>query len=263
MKTREETHKDKMEDLYARPKFPEAVDLWAAYYAKDKEEIRYSDWRHLNPERQSMENKIWNKWISPGSRILDAGCGKGFFLKRIYESFGESIAYEGIDLSSHIIQEAQRHFSPAIYTVGAAEKLPYPEAHFDYVQFITVLAYVMDVGAALKEACRVLKPGGRLLMVNHRSSLDPLLAYSLYRSVKDQIQGRKKDPCETARHSIVHAAEENGLTLLECGHFAAHINFPFYRRLKVPADFLMGVVEFANRLPGGLFKNLEYRVYQK
>ena len=74
-----QSHKKLMDNLYLHPKFPAAVDPWASFFAKSKNDIQYSNWRHLNTKRQEIENKVWKKLISPGSKILDIGCGKGFF----------------------------------------------------------------------------------------------------------------------------------------------------------------------------------------
>jgi ubiquinone/menaquinone biosynthesis C-methylase UbiE len=57
-----------------------------------------------------------------------------------------------------------------------AEKLPFPDDSFDTVGFTFVLCTVPDPGAGLREIARVLKPGGRLLYLEHVRSPDPGLA---------------------------------------------------------------------------------------
>ena len=60
--------------------------------------------------------------------------------------------------------------------LGSAERLPFNDASFDTVVFTKTLCTVKDVATALKEAARVLRPNGRLLVLEHVRSQDPRLA---------------------------------------------------------------------------------------
>ena len=64
----EKSHKNLMEELYSDPKFPDAVDLWASFFAKDERDVEYSDWRHLNKKRQEIENRVWRRFIMRGEK---------------------------------------------------------------------------------------------------------------------------------------------------------------------------------------------------
>ena len=59
---------------------------------------------------------------------------------------------------------------------ASAQELPFEDDSFDTAVFTLVLCTVPDPGAALAEAARVLKPGGKLLFVEHVRSEDPGLA---------------------------------------------------------------------------------------
>jgi ubiquinone/menaquinone biosynthesis C-methylase UbiE len=59
---------------------------------------------------------------------------------------------------------------------AAADRLPFEDDSFDTAVFTLVLCTVPDAGAALKEAARVLRPGGKLLFVEHVRSQEPGLA---------------------------------------------------------------------------------------
>jgi len=263
------THKDKTDYVYKKAKFPEAVDLWASYFARDKIDVRYSNWRHLNPRRQEIENRIWRKIIKPGNSVLDIGCGKGFFLKRIYDSFGDAVSYTGIDISPTVIHEAVTYFSYPDYYVGDAENLPFRDNSFDYVQLISTLTHVQNIQNTLGEAHRVLKEGGYLFIVIHKRHVDPLIVSNVYGSLKKLIK-KSSDKVTVAprsynstRRNMFQSLTKDTFKYIERGDLVAHVNMYFYRKVHVPVELLFGIVSIVNKLPVGIFKDLEYRVYQK
>jgi ubiquinone/menaquinone biosynthesis C-methylase UbiE len=267
-------HKELMDELYQNPKFPEAVDLWTSFFADSPETIQYSNWRHLNPKRQAIENKVWKKIITPGSKILDLGCGKGFFLKRLYENFGTALEYFGVDISSTAIQQAQAYFNLARYFIAAGEKLPFAAENFDAILIISTLEHVESPALVLQEAYRVLKSGGYLYLVFHKRSLDPLILYTLYalalkflkKFVPKKLEPDNKQytfPISRVRAETFKSLQRLKCRKIERGDLVSEVNLAFYRKLKVPISWLMKVAEATNRLPCSLFKNLEYWVYQK
>lgn len=68
------------------------------------------------------------------------------------------------------------------FEVGNAERLPYPDDSFDFVTISFGLRNVTDIDAALKEMCRVLRPGGRFECLEFSKVRDPLLrkVYDVY-----------------------------------------------------------------------------------
>ncbi len=93
--------------------------------------------------------------------LLDVGCGGGF----LSEEFARAgFAVSGIDPIAESIAAAQQHARASglsiDYRVGAAESLPCVDASFDCVACCDVLEHVDDLELAVKEAARVLKPGG-------------------------------------------------------------------------------------------------------
>jgi SAM-dependent methyltransferase len=103
----------------------------------------------------------------PGDRILDVGCGPGFFELELAAEVGDQGSVTGVDVSPASIAVAQAkaegHANLAFHEAEATA-LPGGDAEFDRAFSVQVLEYVPDVDAALRELHRVLKPGGRAVV---------------------------------------------------------------------------------------------------
>jgi ubiquinone/menaquinone biosynthesis C-methylase UbiE len=96
----------------------------------------------------------------PRERLLEVGCGTGFFLRDIAAT-GTSCV--GIDPSREMLSVAEsRPVENVSYLQACAEALPFRNASFDGVLFFTTLEFVQDDQAAVLEAARVVRSGGRL-----------------------------------------------------------------------------------------------------
>jgi SAM-dependent methyltransferase len=94
-----------------------------------------------------------------GACILDAGCGLGLYVQR-FRDFSADV--HGIDVDPARVAKASKTL-PNIRQ-ASAEELPYPDDTFDLVFSHEVLEHVPDDRRAVAEACRVLKPGGHLVI---------------------------------------------------------------------------------------------------
>lgn len=98
--------------------------------------------------------------------VLDGGCGEGY-LSRMLAEHGATVT--GIDTSGSLIHAALTHHEAehlsVDYYVASLEDIPEPEDRFDLAVCNHVLSDVTDPGAALVELGRVLKPGGRLILL--------------------------------------------------------------------------------------------------
>ena len=100
--------------------------------------------------------------LGPGKRALELGCGTGVFLERVARCGAE---VHGLDLSEDLLEKARARVASLANVVverGNAEASPYPEGHFDAVYGSSILHH-LNLDAALAEAHRVLKPGGRVV----------------------------------------------------------------------------------------------------
>ena len=103
----------------------------------------------------------------PGERILDVGCGPGFYVAELAERVGETGAVIGVDFSAPMLAVAERRCAElpqAEFREGDATDLPVEDGAFDAVVSVQVLEYVADVEAALGEIRRALRPGGRVVL---------------------------------------------------------------------------------------------------
>jgi arsenite methyltransferase len=104
---------------------------------------------------------------SPGERVLDVGCGPGFYCAEVREEVGPAGSVLGIDGSAQMLALAERrcegHYNVELRE-GVATTLPVPDASFDAALCVQVLEYVHEPANALAELHRVLRPGGRVLV---------------------------------------------------------------------------------------------------
>jgi SAM-dependent methyltransferase len=102
--------------------------------------------------------------ISPGARFLDVGCGTGRWVRR-YEELGFSPV--GVDATFGMLRIARAHHTTTPLATGLAYNLPFSDAAFDCLSDITVVQHIpYDMQPkALQEMVRVLRPGGRMILL--------------------------------------------------------------------------------------------------
>lgn len=105
----------------------------------------------------------------PGERIVDVGSGTGYLLASIADAVGPAGAAYGVDPSPamNALAAARTADRPWVRVLdGDALALPLPDGSCDAAVSTQVLEYVADVPAALAEVRRVLRPGGRALVLD-------------------------------------------------------------------------------------------------
>jgi demethylmenaquinone methyltransferase / 2-methoxy-6-polyprenyl-1,4-benzoquinol methylase len=100
----------------------------------------------------------------PTDRVLDVATGTGMVAQALRDRFGCTVV--GLDQSLDMLRIARTR--DGVYETiveGRAESLPFTDAAFDHLTFTYLLRYVDDPAATMRELARVVKPGGRVAMV--------------------------------------------------------------------------------------------------
>jgi SAM-dependent methyltransferase len=96
-----------------------------------------------------------------GTRVLDVGCGTGGFC-RYAAGLGAVVA--GVDIAEGHLVDARRRAPSADLRHAAMERLPWLDESFDLVTGFNAFQYALDPGGALREAARVVRPGGSVVV---------------------------------------------------------------------------------------------------
>lgn len=146
---------------------PEHYDAFAEAYARANENGLFNRW-YARPAVLDLLGHV------TGRRILDAGCGSGPLLADLTER-GASVA--GFDASHAMIGLARKRLGDEadLKVADLTQPLPYAAEAFDDALAVLVLHYLEDWSRPLAELRRVLKPGGRLVVVVNHPVIPPVM----------------------------------------------------------------------------------------
>ncbi len=135
----------------------------------DAEVSKKTELGYLSPEvAQQRQRTLAALGLQAGERVMDVGCGPGLLAQDMALAVGPGGQVTGFDLSPDMLALAQKRCAglPQVaFDQGTIEKLPAASDSLDAVACIQVLLYVEDVTRALKEIHRILKPGGRIAVL--------------------------------------------------------------------------------------------------
>lgn len=104
--------------------------------------------------------------LKPGERVLDIGCGQGFFARACQAAGAEVV---GADISKELITLASKESRNISYHVSPSHSLPFAaDGSFDTALLVLALQNIADMDGTFAEAARILAPRGRMVLVlNH------------------------------------------------------------------------------------------------
>lgn len=146
---------------------PDHYDAFAEAYARANDSGLFNRW-YARPAVLDLLGDV------AGRRILDAGCGSGPLLADLMER-GASVA--GFDASQAMIGLARNRLGDEadLEVADLTRPLPYDSEAFDDAVAMLVLHYLEDWSQPLSELRRVLKPGGRLVLVVNHPVIPPVM----------------------------------------------------------------------------------------
>ena len=125
---------------------------------------RIEKWVSLGTGRLYRRQALLRAGLKPGMAVADVAVGTGLVAVEAQAIIGAGGRLVGVDPSPNMMRCAREHFG--IETVlGSAESLPFDDATFDFLSMGYALRHVEDLNAAFREFHRVLKPGGRLCIL--------------------------------------------------------------------------------------------------
>jgi len=102
--------------------------------------------------------------LKTGMKVLDVGVGTGLVAAQACVLTGNPALVIGVDPSAGMLA-ASKLPAAVVLMEGRAESLPFPDNHFDFLSMGYALRHISDLGVAFAEFERVLKPGGRLCIL--------------------------------------------------------------------------------------------------
>src|SRR3569832_354373 len=181
--------------------------------------------------------------LKPGMRVLDVGVGTGLVARQAAAIVGDPALITGVDPSAGMLRNAQVPAGVKLVQ-GTAEAIPFPDNSVDFLSMGYALRHISDLSMAFAEFHRVLKPGGRIcileitcpenglqkaLLKTYSRTIVPLLARLVARSGGTSVLWRYYwDTIEACAkpESVMRTLENAGLTeasrYVELGMFSEY-----------------------------------------
>jgi 2-polyprenyl-3-methyl-5-hydroxy-6-metoxy-1,4-benzoquinol methylase len=168
------------------------------------------------------------KGLGEQARILDIGCGDGFHLALLKKYGRPGWRLEGVDASEQAVAAARR--SGLEVHLGTAETAELAPAAYDLVLLIATIEHVDDPPGVLRAAARLLRPGGRAVIVTDNTGT---LDYRLFR-------GRHWGGYHFPRHwnlfnksALARLAEQAGLQVERLGTVVSPVNWVYSIHIRL------------------------------
>ncbi len=150
--------------LNPRPDLSEFKRIYPpTYHSLEFSPDNYSFVHRIRSHLEARRLLRYCQGIPTQARILDVGCGDGFHM-RLLRDYGEpNWSLEGVDIDPRAVARATK--DGLNVHEGSIETLDLPAGHYDVIYALQTIEHLADPGAFMTKAHRLLKPGGRLVLV--------------------------------------------------------------------------------------------------
>jgi arsenite methyltransferase len=142
----------------------------AGFLGFDEKEARRVEALYQTPDVVAQRERVLDVLsLKAGEQVVDLGCGPGLLALQMAERVGSRGVIQCIDASESMVAIARRRCAAIKWVeprVGDVAALPYSEGAFEAGVCTQVYEYVPDIDRALAELYRVLKPGGRAVVID-------------------------------------------------------------------------------------------------
>jgi len=151
--------------------------------------------------------------LQPGDQVLEVGCGPGVSLRKVARIVGPGGSVSGVDYSSAAVRMARHKLhwmirrGRAQVLQASAETLPFETGRFDKAYAVNSFQFWPKPQDGLVELARVLKPGGRLVIVQRSAGPDSKSNFAGAQSGWDRVE-RAVEAAKQAGFQVIDVTQE-------------------------------------------------------
>jgi len=167
----------------ANPKYPDEVNdyisdaevSWVvkyfldALYLKNQADFNaqaeqfVQEYPHTDGRYEAVKSELKKNARGREINVIDVGCGKGAYIHNLLKDVPD-VKYTAVDISTKVMAFIQDDVVEK--KEGSLTAIPYPDDTFDFTYTTEALEHAVDIESAVRELCRVTKPGGTVLVID-------------------------------------------------------------------------------------------------
>jgi len=201
-------------------------------FRKWTERYIWLDSKYTHPHYHNwLIKEIFSPALDKKDRIIDIGCGAGGLSRKLARIVTEGEVV-GLDISEWYIKKLNQSkkrdksgdYKNLVFVLGSSEDIPYPDDYFDYAVCSETFGFWSEPEKGLAEVKRVLKPGGKLYIINSYQGAQAWVkitvkVFSLFFAYKEKLYSSQeyREFFERAGFTAVEQKEVMGTSLVTIG----------------------------------------------